>query len=104
MAVATCSRAAPAPTCSRAVRGDDRFLLRAGDAGWDVIRDTEGSNVVELDGFGGGHARGVVAGKDLIVVVDSAPVFTFENFVGNEHALAGVQIGDEVLAVDDLLN
>jgi Ca2+-binding RTX toxin-like protein len=84
--------------------GDDRYLIRAGDTGWDVIRDTEGSNVVELDGFAGAHARGVVAGKDLIVVVDSSPVFTFENFVGNEHALAGVQIGDELLSADDLLS
>jgi Ca2+-binding RTX toxin-like protein len=84
--------------------GDDRYLIRAGDTGWDVIRDAEGSNVVELDGFAGAHARGVIAGKDLIVVVDSAPVFTFENFVGNEHALAGVQIGDELLSADDLLS
>jgi Ca2+-binding RTX toxin-like protein len=82
---------------------DDRYLIKAGDAGWDVIRDTEGSNVVELNGFAGAKLNGVVAGKDLVAVANYAPVFTFENFVGNEQAFAGVQNGGHFVATEDLL-
>jgi Ca2+-binding RTX toxin-like protein len=85
--------------------GDDSYLLRSDDAGWDVIRDTEGSNLVELDGFAGAQLNAVVTGgKNLVVVADSAPIFTFESFVGNEQAFAGVQVGDEILTAEDLLS
>jgi hypothetical protein len=85
--------------------GDDRYLLRAEDAGIsDVIHDTEGSNVVELDGFAGTRLQAVVSGKDLVVVADGAPVFTFEDYVGNEQALAGIRVGDEVVSAEDLLS
>jgi hypothetical protein len=30
-------------------------------------------------------------------------VFAYENFVNNEQAFAGVRIGDELIAADDLL-
>jgi Ca2+-binding RTX toxin-like protein len=84
--------------------GDDRYLLKASEAGWDVIRDTEGSNVVELDGFAGARLKGiVVGGKDLVVVANSAPIFTYEDFVGNPEAFGGVRIGDEVVSAEDLL-
>jgi Ca2+-binding RTX toxin-like protein len=82
---------------------DDRYLFKAGDAGWDVIRDTEGSNVAELNGFAGAKLNGVVVGKNLVVVANHAPVFTFENFVGNEQAFAGVQNGEQFVATEDLL-
>jgi Ca2+-binding RTX toxin-like protein len=86
--------------------GDDRYLLRAEDAGIsDVIRDTEGANLVELDGFARTMLRArVVEGDDLAVVADGAPVFTFEDYVGNEQAFAGVRVGDEVVSADDLLS
>jgi Ca2+-binding RTX toxin-like protein len=84
--------------------GDDRYLFKAGDGGLStIIRDAEGSNVAELDGFAGANLKGVVAGKNLVVVANYAPVFTFENFVGNEQAFAGVQIGDQFIATEDLL-
>jgi len=38
-----------------------------------------------------------------VVVADGTPIFTFESFVGNEQALAGIQVGDEVLTPEDLL-
>jgi Ca2+-binding RTX toxin-like protein len=82
---------------------DDRYLFKAGDAGWDVIRDTEGSNVAELNGFAGAKLNGVVVGKNLVVVANHAPVFTFENFVGNEQAFTGVQNGEQFVATEDLL-
>jgi Ca2+-binding RTX toxin-like protein len=82
---------------------DDRYLFKAGDAGSDVIRDTEGSNVAELNGFAGAKLNGVLVGKNLVVVANYAPVFTFENFVGNEHSFAGVQNGDQFVAAEDLL-
>jgi hypothetical protein len=37
-------------------------------------------------------------------VADSAPLFTIEDFVGNEQAFAGIQVGDEVLTAEDLLS
>jgi Ca2+-binding RTX toxin-like protein len=85
--------------------GDDRYLLKSDDAGWDVIHDTAGSNLVELDGFAGAQLKAVVTGgKNLVVVADSAPIFTFEDFVGNEQAFAGIQVGDEIVTAEDLLS
>jgi hypothetical protein len=86
--------------------GDDRYLLRAEDAGIsDVIHDTEGANLVELDGFAGTMLKGrVIDGNDLAVVADGAPIFTFEDYVGNEQAFAGVRVGDEVVPAEDLLS
>jgi Ca2+-binding RTX toxin-like protein len=84
--------------------GDDRYLFKAGDGGLGtIIRDTEGANVVELHGFGSAELKGVVVGQDLVVVANYAPVFKFEDFVGNEQAFAGVQIGEQFIASDDLL-
>jgi Ca2+-binding RTX toxin-like protein len=83
--------------------GDDRYLFKSGDAGFSTIRDTEGSNVAELDGFAGAKLDGIVVGKNLVVVANHAPVFTFENFVGNEQAFAGVQNGEQLIATEDLL-
>ena len=83
--------------------GDDRYLLKPEGAGWDIIRDSEGSNLVELQGFAGLRLNGRVIGEDLVVMADSAPIFTFESFVGNEQAFAGIQVGDEVLTPEDLL-
>jgi len=85
--------------------GDDRYLFRSGEAGWNIIRDVEGSNLVELDGFAGAHLKGVVVGgHDLVVVANNNPIFTFEDFVGNEQAFAGVQVGDAVVSAEDLLS
>ena len=53
----------------------------------DTIRDAEGSNVAELDGFAGARLEGAVVGNDLYVVADHAPLFKVENFVGHEDAL-----------------
>jgi hypothetical protein len=57
---------------------------------------------VELDGFAGASLRGVVAGKNLVVVADNAPIFTFEDYIGNEQAFAGVRV--EVISAEDLLS
>ena len=76
--------------------GDDRYLFRSGESGLDTIRDAEGSNIAELAGFTGARLEGVVVGHDLVVVVDYAPIFKVENFVGNEAAFAGVQNGREL--------
>jgi Ca2+-binding RTX toxin-like protein len=84
--------------------GDDRYLFEAGDGGWNtIIRDGEGANVAELDGFAGAPLKAVVAGQNLVVVANFAPLFTFEDFVGNEQAFAGVQIGDQFIPTEDLL-
>ena len=79
-------------------------LFQAGDGGWNtVIRDGDGANVAELEGFAGAPVKGVVAGQKLVVVANFAPLFTFEDFVGNEQAFAGVQIGDQFIPTEDLL-
>ena len=84
--------------------GADRYLFKAGDGGWNtIIRDGEGANVAELDGFAGAPLKAVVAGQNLVVVANFAPLFTFEDFVGNEQAFAGVQIGDQFIPTEDLL-
>ena len=84
--------------------GDDRYLFKAGDGGLStIIRDGDGSNVAELDGFGGAPVKAVVAGQNLVVVANYAPLFTFEDFVGNEQAFAGIQSGDQFIPTEDLL-
>jgi Ca2+-binding RTX toxin-like protein len=82
--------------------GNDRYLFRPGDGGLNnIIHDAEGSNTAVLDGFAGAKLNGVVAGGNLIVVANSAPLFTFEDFVGHEQAFAGVQIGDQFIATEE---
>ena len=65
--------------------------------------DGEGTNQAELDGFAGAPLDGVVVGKNLVVIANYAPLFTFENFVGNEQAFAGLQLGDQFIPTEDLL-
>jgi Ca2+-binding RTX toxin-like protein len=82
--------------------GNDRYLFKAGDGGLNtIIRDSEGSNVAELQGFAGAKLKGVVVGSNLVVVANNAPVFTYESFVGQEQAFAGVQIGEQFIATED---
>jgi hypothetical protein len=82
--------------------GDDRYLFRSGESGLDTIRDAEGSNIAELDGFTGARLEGVVVGRDLIVVADYAPIFKVENYVGNEASFAGVQVDDTMVPSEEL--
>jgi Ca2+-binding RTX toxin-like protein len=82
--------------------GDDRYLFKSGDGGLGTtIHDSEGANVAVLDGFAGGKVNGVVMGKNLVVIANNAPIFTFEDFVGHEQALAGVQVGDQFIATEE---
>ncbi len=84
--------------------GDDRYLFKSGDGGFGTtIHDTEGSNTAVLDGFSGASVQGIKSGQNLVVVVNNAPIFTFEDFVGHEQAFAGVQNGDQFVATEDLL-
>jgi Ca2+-binding RTX toxin-like protein len=82
--------------------GDDRYLFRSSEAGLDTIRDAEGSNIAELQGFTGARLEGVVVGRDLMVAADYAPLFTVKNFVGNEGTFAGIQNGDSFIPTDQL--
>jgi Ca2+-binding RTX toxin-like protein len=84
--------------------GDDRYLFRSGESGLDTIRDAEGSNIAELDGFTGARLEGVVVGRDLIVVADYAPIFKVENYVGNEASFAGVQVDDTLVPSEELFS
>jgi Ca2+-binding RTX toxin-like protein len=82
--------------------GDDRYLFKSGDGGLGTtIHDGEGSNTAVLDGFSGASVQGIKSGQNLVVVVNNAPIFTFEDFVGHEQALAGVQVGDQFIATEE---
>ena len=83
--------------------GDDRYLFKSGEWGLDTIRDAEGSNLAELDGFAGARLEGRVVGNDLYVVADHAPLFKVENYVGHEDAFAGVEVDGELVTTEDLL-
>jgi Ca2+-binding RTX toxin-like protein len=84
--------------------GDDRYLFKNGDWGLHTIRDTEGSNVAELRGFGGATVQGKVVGNDLYVVVDHAPLFKVENFVGHQDSFAGVDVDGTTVPTHDLFS
>jgi hypothetical protein len=45
----------------------------------------------------------LLVGKDLVVVANNAPVFTYEDFASNPEAFGGVRIGDEVVSAEELL-
>ena len=83
--------------------GDDRYLFKAGENGSTFIRDSQGANLAEVDGFVGADLKAAVIGQNLLVVANYAPLFTFEDFVGNAQAFAGVQIGDQFVPTEDLL-
>jgi Ca2+-binding RTX toxin-like protein len=82
--------------------GADRYLFRAGDAGFSTIRDSQGANVAELHGFEGAKLQGVMVGADLVVVANHAPLFKVEDFLGNEGAFTGVHNGDRFIPTEDL--
>jgi Ca2+-binding RTX toxin-like protein len=84
--------------------GADCYLFNAGDTEVDVIRDASGSNLAELRGFGDTPIRAISHGDDLLIAAGQQVVFRVEGYVGNEDAFAGVQRGDSVYTVDDLLN
>jgi Ca2+-binding RTX toxin-like protein len=83
--------------------GADRYLFRAGDAGFSTIRDAQGANVAELRGFEGAKLQGVMVGNDLVVVANHAPLFKVEDFLGNEGAFTGIHNGDRFIPTEDLL-
>ncbi len=84
--------------------GDDHYLFRSDAWGLDTIRDAAGSNVAELHGFAGARLEGVVVGNDLHVVVDHAPLFTVENYVGHEDSFAGIDVDGTLVPTDDLFS
>jgi Ca2+-binding RTX toxin-like protein len=84
--------------------GDDRYLFKYGDWGLHTIHDTEGSNVADLRGFAGASVQGRVVGNDLYVVVDHAPLFKVENFVGHETSFAGVDVDGTTVPTHDLFS
>ncbi|HEX6113737.1 MAG TPA: hypothetical protein VFZ10_15640, partial [Geminicoccaceae bacterium] len=83
--------------------GDDRYLFNAGELGYSTIRDSEGANLAEVEGFDAARLKAVVVGQNLLVVANYAPLFTVEAFVGNEQAFAGVQVGEQFIPTEDLL-
>ncbi len=82
--------------------GDDHYLFKSGEWGLDTIRDAAGSNVAELHGFAGARLEGAVVGNDLVVVVDHAPLFKVENYVGHEDSFAGVDVDGSFVPAHDL--
>lgn len=84
--------------------GNDRYLFKAEDrGGHDVIHDTEGRNIAEIQGFGREAPEATVFGNDLRVFADDEFLFTVKNFVGNEDTFVGVQAGERFFETDDLL-
>ena len=84
--------------------GHDRYLFKAGDkGGGDIIKDVEGQNLAELQGFGRNQPEAVIFQGDLRVSVDDELLFSVKDFVGNEEAFIGVQVGERFFETDDLL-
>ncbi len=84
--------------------GDDRYLFKASDEGSsDLIYDTEGHNLAELQGFGRSTPEAALIGNDLRISVDDDLLFTVKDYVGHEDAFVGVQAGQRFFETDDLL-
>ncbi len=84
--------------------GDDRYLFKASDKGSsDLIYDTEGQNLAELQGFGRSTPEAALIGNDLRISVNDDLLFTVKNYVGHEDAFVGIQAGQRFFETDDLL-
>lgn len=81
--------------------GNDTYILQAGSTStpaW-TIDDTSGSNTIRLLGNVKPSSVYIVTGEsDLDIYVGDAHVATVRNYVGNEAAYAGLDLGTGVLA------
>jgi Ca2+-binding RTX toxin-like protein len=83
--------------------GDDTYVIGLNDHAVDTIFDHEGSNHILLEGVGDRTVQAGIVGRDLHVAVEAREVAIVRDYLGNEDSFAGVDLGDGIIAVEDLL-
>jgi Ca2+-binding RTX toxin-like protein len=83
--------------------GNDTFAIGLHDSAVDTVFDHEGSNHIRLEGVTDQAVQAVIVGDDLYLIVDDNPVAVVDAYVGHEDSFAGVDLGDGIVGVDQLL-
>jgi Ca2+-binding RTX toxin-like protein len=83
--------------------GNDTFAISLHDNAVDTVFDHEGSNHIRLEGVTDQAVQAVIVGDDLYLIVDANPVAVVSGYVGHEDSFAGVDLGDGIIGVDQLL-
>lgn len=83
--------------------GNDSYMLGLNDVAIDSIFDHEGANRLVLEGVVDETIEASLIGNDLYITADQTPVAMIGDYVGNESALAGVDFGQGLTSVDNLL-
>jgi Ca2+-binding RTX toxin-like protein len=83
--------------------GNDTYLMGLSDSAVDTVFDHEGSNTIGLEGFSGGNVQAALLGDDLYLSVDNNVVGVIGGYRGHEDAYAGIDLGDGVVSLADLI-
>lgn len=83
--------------------GNDSFVLGLNDVAIDSVFDHEGANRLVLEGVGDEVIEASFLGNDLYVTADRTPVAMVSDYVGNEGSLAGIDFGQGLKTVSELL-
>lgn len=83
--------------------GNDSYHVGLNDIAFDSIFDHEGANRVVLEGVTGETIEASLLGSDLYITADRTPVAKITDYVGNENSIAGVDFGQGLRSVDQLL-
>lgn len=83
--------------------GNDTFVLGLNDVAVDSIFDHEGANRLVLEGVVDETIEASLLGNDLYVTADQTPIAMISDYVGNESSLAGIDFGQGLKSVEQLL-
>jgi Ca2+-binding RTX toxin-like protein len=83
--------------------GNDTFVFGLSDTEVDTAFDHEGVNQIRLEGFAGGSVQTAMVGDDLYLSVDNGVVGVLEGYRGHEDAFAGIDLGQGIVPLADLL-
>lgn len=83
--------------------GNDTFVIGLNDSAIDTVFDHEGANRLVLDGVTDETVEASLLGDDLYVTVDQKPVALVSDYVGHEDTLAGIDFGQGLTSIDQLL-
>ncbi|MCB2054193.1 MAG: hypothetical protein KDE35_08140, partial [Geminicoccaceae bacterium] len=83
--------------------GDDTFLIGLNDGAVDTVFDHEGVNTLRMEGANRDLLEARLEGEDLVVGHDGADRVRIDGYAGHRDAFAGVDTGEEVIALEDFL-
>jgi Ca2+-binding RTX toxin-like protein len=83
--------------------GDDTFAIGLHDSAADTVFDHEGANHIRLEGVTDQTVEAAIVDDDLYLIVDDNPIAVVDGYVGHEDSFAGVDLGNGIVGVEQLL-